>query len=63
MKSMRHAPQRAIHPSLNVGAKSVVLDSASLAPVATHLLKMPVLHVAGRRADVLDALDTLFGAC
>jgi toxin CcdB len=55
-------PARGLNPVLEVGGKSVVLDTASLAPVPTHLLKTPVLHAAAWRDDVLDALDTLFGA-
>ena len=55
-------PASGLNPTLKVEGKSVVLDTAALAPVPSTLLKKPVLHAAAWRDEVMDALDTLFGA-
>ncbi len=56
-------PAEGLNPTFQVEGKSVILDTAALAPVPSALLKKPVQHLGGSRDSVLDALDTLFGAC
>lgn len=51
-----------LNPLLQVAGKTVVLDSASLAPVPTQMLRSPVDQLTTQRDEVLDALDTLFGS-
>jgi hypothetical protein len=46
----------------DVDGKSLVLDTASLAPIPSAWLRKPTLHADSWRADVLDALDALFGS-
>jgi len=55
-------PARGLNPVLQIEGKPAVLDTASLAPVPVTLLKKPVARVEHARDDVLDALDTFFGA-
>ena len=55
-------PARGLNPLLHVQGKPTVLDTASLAPVPVALLKRPLVRLDNARDDVLDALDTLFGA-
>lgn len=55
-------PARDLNPSFTVGSKTVVLDTASIAPVPAQLLKNPVMNAATWRNEVQDALDTLFGS-
>ncbi len=53
---------RGLNPMLRVDRRDVVLDTASLAPVPTSMLKKPVARLERQREDILDAIDTLFGA-
>ncbi len=55
-------PAAGLNPVLQLDGKTVVLDTAALAPVSAALLKKPVLRADAWRDDVQDALDTLFGA-
>jgi len=55
-------PAQGLNPAFDVSGKRVLLDTASIAPVPASMLKSPVLHATAWRDDVLDALDTLFGA-
>jgi toxin CcdB len=55
-------PARGLNPLFQVDGKSVVLDTAALAPVPAAMLKNPVTRADASRDDVLDALDTLFGS-
>lgn len=55
-------PARGLNPIFEVESRPVVLDTAALAPVGATLLKRPVAHLGHLRDQVLDALDTLFGA-
>lgn len=55
-------PAQGLNPVLQVDGKAVILDTASLAPVPAALLKKPVTNLGTRRDELLDALDTLFGA-
>ena len=56
------AAARGLNPTLTVDGKPVLLDTASLAPVPSSLLKKPLARVTAERDDVIDALDTLFGS-
>jgi toxin CcdB len=53
---------RGLNPSLEVDGKSVVLDTASIASVNAALLKRVVGRADPVRAEIIDALDTLFGS-
>ena len=53
---------RDLNPPLQVEGKTVILDTAALAPVPTMLLKKPVSNLETQRDELLDALDILFGA-
>lgn len=55
-------PARGLNPTLEVEGKPLLLDTASLAPVDATLLRRPVARLDRSRDEVLDALDTLFGA-
>ena len=55
-------PARGLNPVLVVDGRRLVLDTASLAPVPSSLLKNPAVRGGPWRDDVLDALDTLFGS-
>ena len=55
-------PARGLNPVLDLQGTAVVLDTAALAPVHSHLLKTPVWRADPWRDEVLDALDTLFGS-
>jgi toxin CcdB len=51
-----------LNPAFEVEGKTVLLDTASLAPVPATMLKRPTAHLGHSHEQVLDALDTLFGA-
>jgi len=53
---------RNLNPSVPVGADNVVLDTAALASVPLSELRKPIANIREHRAEVLEALDTLFGA-
>ena len=55
------APARNLNPQFAVNGKEVVLDTASLAPVPTSMLRKPVAHADAWSGDIVEALDTLFG--
>jgi toxin CcdB len=55
-------PAKGLNPVLEVSGKSVILDTAALAPVPAQMLKSVVSRATPWRDEVLDALDTLFGA-
>jgi len=54
---------RDLNPVLLVNGKEVVVDTASLAAFPASELRAPVAHARNEAADVVAALDTLFGAC
>jgi len=56
------APAHGLNPLVDVDGKTVVVDTAALAPVPTALLRKPVARADTQRDEVMDALDTLFGA-
>ena len=53
---------RNLNPTVPVGADNVVLDTAALAAVPLSELRKPIANIREHRAEVLEALDTLFGA-
>ena len=55
-------PARGLNPSLQFQGPPVLLDTAALAPVPAALLRTPVASASASRDEVMDALDTLFGA-
>ena len=52
---------RDLNPLLDVAGQAVVLDTAALAAVPLALLRPPALPLTSGRAELLAALDTLFG--
>jgi toxin CcdB len=55
-------PAQNLNPVLTVQGQIVVLDTASLAPVPSMLLRQPVARADAESGDIVDALDTLFGS-
>jgi toxin CcdB len=55
-------PARGLNPVVEVDGKTVVVDTAALAPVPVGLLRKSTSRAGAWRTDVQDALDTLFGA-
>lgn len=53
---------RDLNPAFEITGKNVVLDTAALAAFPASGLKQPVTSLSAQRQDVVDALDTLFGA-
>ena len=64
---LRHADSfgpcmRDLNPQFEVSGKSVVLDTAAMAAFPAASLKKPVASLAAKQADIVAALDTLFGS-
>ena len=55
-------PAHGLNPVIDVAGQPLILDTASLAPVPTSMLKQPLHHATAARDDIQDALDTLFGS-
>lgn len=55
-------PAGGLNPQLSVDGKPLWLDTASLAPVPTTVLRKPVAQLRAAQLEVQDALDTLFGS-
>ncbi|MEY8878659.1 MAG: CcdB family protein [Leptothrix sp. (in: b-proteobacteria)] len=53
---------RHLNPLLTFGSDSVVLDTAALGAVPVSELRASVGNLGAARAEILEALDTLFGA-
>jgi toxin CcdB len=53
---------RNLNPLFVVGSENVVMDTAALGAVPSIELRKPVAHLGAHRAEVREALDTLFGA-
>ena len=53
---------RNLNPLFAVGSDNVVMDTAALGAVPGSELRKPVAHLGVHRAEVQEALDTLFGA-
>jgi toxin CcdB len=52
---------RNLNPMFTVGGKAVVMNSAAVAAIPAGELHRPIANLADERADILNALDTLFG--
>lgn len=52
---------RNLNPLVQVGGDAVVLDTAALGAVPLHELRKPLANLAGQHADIVEALDALFG--
>jgi len=53
---------RNLNPLFAVGIDSVVMDTPALGAVPGSELRKPVANLGAHRAEVQEALDTLFGA-
>ena len=53
---------RNLNPAFVVATDTVVLDTAALAAIPLSELKKPIASLRDSRAEVQEALDTLFGA-
>ncbi len=53
---------RDLNPSITIGKDELVLDTALLGAVPASELRMVVARLTLERAEVRDALDTLFGS-
>ncbi len=56
------AAVRQLNPAWQISGKAVVLDTAHIAAIHISLLRRPVAKLSHERADVIEALDTLFGS-
>ena len=52
---------RNLNPMVTISGENLVLDTAAIGAVPAQELRKMVAHLAGERAAVQDALDTLFG--
>ena len=64
---LRHADafgpcMRDLNPQFEVSGKPVVLDTAAMAAFPAAALKKPIASLAAKQADIVAALDTLFGS-
>lgn len=55
-------PAQGLNPVIAMAGQSLILDTASLAPVPANMLKQALHRAATSRDDIQDALDTLFGS-
>ena len=55
-------PVSSLNPLIQIEGRSVVVDTAALAPVPLSMLRRPVMNAQASRNELQDALDTLFGA-
>ena len=53
---------RNLNPAFLVGTDTVILDTAALGAVPVNALRKPVLNLGASRAEIQEALDTLFGS-
>ena len=53
---------RDLNPLFEISGKRVVLDTAAMAAFPASALKKPVASLVTRQADIVAALDTLFGS-
>jgi len=53
---------RYLNPMFSIGGDNVVMDTAALGAVPLSELRKPVANLGTHRAEVQEALDTLFGA-
>ena len=52
---------RILNPEFNVAGKSVVMNTAAIGAIPANELRRSIANMAGEQADIIDALDTLFG--
>ncbi|WP_374665038.1 CcdB family protein [Ramlibacter sp.] len=55
-------PVRDLNPAFDVAGKAVVADTAALAAFPAAELRTPVASLATQSAEIVAALDTLFGS-
>jgi toxin CcdB len=55
-------PLRDLHPEFEVQGSRVVLDTPALAAIPTRELSRRVANLGPRRAEIVAALDNLFGS-
>lgn len=53
---------RGLNPLVTVAGEAVVLDTAALGAVPRSELRKTIASLRDARAEILEALDTLFGA-
>ena len=56
-------PLRDLHPVFEVQGSRVVLDTPALAAVPCRELPKPVANLGAHRAEIVAAMDSLFGSC
>lgn len=63
LRRAAHAPlpMRELNPSVQVQGLALVLDTAALAAIPIRGLGQPVASLRSQSADVVTALDVLFG--
>jgi toxin CcdB len=54
-------PMRDLNPTCAIDGQDVVLDTAALAAVPVRMLGAPLLNLRAQSANVVNALDLLFG--
>ena len=62
VRSVMSRPSEVLNPELDVAGKTVVADTASLAPVPAAMLRNPVTRLNSSSHLIADALDALFGS-
>lgn len=64
LRLAEHFPlrMRDLNPEFEVGGKALVLDTTALGAIPVNELKRPVANLGARSAEVVAALDCLFGA-
>ncbi len=55
-------PMRDLNPVFDIQGKQVVLDTAAIAAFPVAGLSRPVANLAAQSAEIVSALDTLFGS-
>lgn len=53
-------PVRTLNPSMQIGGKEVVMDTASIGAIPAGELRRPVANLADHQLEIQDALDALF---
>lgn len=64
LRLAEHVPlrMRDLNPAFEVAGKAVILDTTALAAIPLSELKKPIANLGERSAELLAALDVLFGA-
>ncbi len=53
-------PARILNPVFDIGGTPVAMIAQAMAAVPVQMLRMPVASLAGRRDEVIAAMDLLF---